>query len=789
MPFGLLKTENGMTKVSVIPHDRVEYTLEHKDFPTLTITEPDGWKTDDKEYARVDDYDGIFTKFSNNLTFFGDGKDFLKLIKSIYGPDTDVILRRRERHPQTNRWLLSYLGYLDFTTYIFENNSVQIKFNSSGLEDIIKTRGTEKIEIERLDTMDGDTIPELTTEKVYHEGRRIFLKSDYAVSETNDSVKAAVDSNAGNTRTQTVALPLVIGTNQHQDIAQSPYFNQTGSENTGDIGMMFLLNIDRDRNFNIDLSFASDIFFQQYENVQWCRYQICLTIYENGFDFDLKERRVLYELRSKGRDHSTNLIAGGISVDTLPKDVDFPFPQFTKQVDNSYSTLLELKEGESAAFEVRLRSDMYVNNNAGVRAYTKNLTSSLTIEEDSFKDPSTSKMVLAHELGARITKIITGKDDAFYSEALGRTDIGYAQDGVNTGALNGFSHGHWIRGFDALPDDEDNKYKAFTTTFKDFVNHNKVAWNLGIGIEKVGLKERIRMEPRAFFFNPNVTIHVGYKNDAGVWVYPQVSNLKRSVAKEHIYSSTQMGYEKGWDNEEAMGLDEPNAKTTFTLPITKSGLKNVYTQVSKYITGSYPIEFIRRKNILEYPTEDHTNDSEIFAQDLKRGASGVFEERKWEDDFEVAPTNIFSVDTATNLRLSVVNILLRHTWVLATSMLKKAGRYILYSSSEGNSKMTTQLIDGKAYTENGTGDTSQVIVKEDLEKAKFDEDWLEFEYKVDIEMIQQIEGSTRLYNGKTIPNFYGLVQFRNDEGNLETGFLFNLKPNDKGVWQLLKANR
>jgi len=587
MPFGLIKTENGMTRVSVIPHDRVEYTLEHKDFPTLIITEPDGWKTDDKEYARVKDYDGIFTKFSNNLTFYSDGRDFLKLIKSIYGPDTDVILRKRERHPKTNKWLLSYLGYLDFTTYIFENNSVKIKFNSSGLEDVLKTRGTEKIEIERLDTLDGDSIPELTTEKVYHEGRRIFLKSDFSVSETNDSIRAAVESNAGNTRTQTVALPLVIGTNQHQDIAQSPYFNQIGSENTGDIGMVFLSNIDRDRDFNIDLNFKSDIFFQQYENVQWCRYQICLSIYENGFDYDLKERSVLYELRSKGRDESINLIDEGISVDSLPKDYDAGFPQFTKQVSNNYKTLLSLKKGESVAFEVRLQSDMYGSNlnprnTAGVRAYTKNLTSSLTIEEDSFKEATTSKMVMAYELGQRLTHIITGEDDVFNSEALGRTDIGYAQDGVNTGALNGYSHGHWIRGFDRLPEDEENKYKAFTTSFKDFVNHNKVAWNLGVGIEKVGLKERIRMEPLSFFFNPNITIHVGYKNDNGVWVYPQVNSLKRYVAKEHIYSSTQIGYEKGWDNEEAMGLDEPNAKTTFTLPITKNmGISNKYAKKSR----------------------------------------------------------------------------------------------------------------------------------------------------------------------------------------------------------------
>ena len=55
-----------MTRVSVIPYNRFEYILEHKDFSPITVTEPDGWKTDAKEYARLDDdgFDGVITQFS-----------------------------------------------------------------------------------------------------------------------------------------------------------------------------------------------------------------------------------------------------------------------------------------------------------------------------------------------------------------------------------------------------------------------------------------------------------------------------------------------------------------------------------------------------------------------------------------------------------------------------------------------------------------------------------------------------------------------------------------------------
>ena len=398
-----------------------------------------------------------------------------------------------------------------------------------------------------------------------------------------------------------------------------------------------------------------------------------------------------------------------------------------------------------------------------------------------------AKAVMAYEMGDRITQIITGRNDAFHSDALGRTDIGYDQDGVNTGALNGFSHGLWIRGFDKLPQSDDNKYKACTTTFKDFVDHNKAVWNLGVGVEKIGLKERIRIEEKAFFYQNIVTIHVGYKDENDNWVYPQVSNLERSVAKKHIYTSLEFGYAKGWDNEEAMGLDEPNSKSTFTTPITNGSLKNTYKQISKYIAGSYPKEFIRRKPISEFPTTDHTNDKETFVHDLKRNGIGGYVERKWQDDFAESPTGIFSPETLTNPRLSIVNNLLRHGWVIASTMIKETGKYIRYGSSEGNSSMTTKLINGKPFTENGTGNTSNIIVKEDLPRAKIDPDKIKFEYKVDTEMIEQIEGST-LIQGKTVPNVYGLVKFRNEESELETAFFDNLKPNDKGIWELLKSN-
>jgi hypothetical protein len=46
---------------------------------------------------------------------------------------------------------------------------------------------------------------------------------------------------------------------------------------------------------------------------------------------------------------------------------------------------------------------------------------------------------------------------------------------------------------------------------------------------------------------------------------------------------------------------------------------------------------------------------QIFFFDLKL-ENNLLAQRKWQDDFEKAPTGIFSPETATNLRLSPFNI-------------------------------------------------------------------------------------------------------------------------------------
>ena len=181
-------------------------------------------------------------------------------------------------------------------------------------------------------------------------------------------------------------------------------------------------------------------------------------------------------------------------------------------------------------------------------------------------------------------------------------------------------------------------------------------------------------------------------------------------------------------------------------------------------------------------TEDTPYDNDNFLMDLKRGITSTFEQRKWQDDFEKEPTGIFDPSSATNLRFSPFNCLLRHSWWFGGGFKKYLTDYVRYGSSTANSQLKTKLTGKNEYSENGN------IINSELATARFFPEWIEFEHVCNFEIMKMVEGKN-IIQGKEIMNFYGLVEFINENNEKEKGFLFNLKPNGKGQWKILKSNR
>src|SRR5690606_1892028 len=213
--------------------------------------------------------------------------------------------------------------------------------------------------------------------------------------------------------------------------------------------------------------------------------------------------------------------------------------------DTTYEITLE--QGESLGLEMLLKSDFDWDIGSLGATYRRDFyykleSGNITIQEDSEFDSTICTAVKPFYLANRLVEILTGRKNAVKSEIL--------QNGKWKNLM--LTHGFWIRGIsreldETLPEDS-RKFKPFTTNLKDFITSLSAICNIGVGIEKIGAREYVIIEDLKYFYNKNTTIRLPY----------QISNVKRTVDQSNFFQSVEVGYEKGGEYEEAMGLDEFN---------------------------------------------------------------------------------------------------------------------------------------------------------------------------------------------------------------------------------------
>lgn len=748
--------------------NRVKYELYNELFGTVQLLQdPKGWDSDSKEIARNEDYLGISSKFSNNLEFFGDGAEFIRNVKDVQDIRGQIILRRYERHPKTDEWTQIYWGHLDLSTYSGNKSSVKVKFNSGGLEQAIKNRESEDFEIDRLTTVNGVSIPDLNTIKVNLDGRRIFLKSTFEKDEINNEVTLGVESDDGNTRSVTASFPMKLKARSHEEV-QSPIGISLGpNDSVGVTGLMFFAQADRDKNVIVK---GSNIKFRpkltQYD-YDWIDFRLCLTTYKDGDSYNVKNRINLWTIYGDFSGDTSQLTNNN---NVLCSVADFEMP-------------IQLLKGESIALEFLLRSDIAFGENNRVTYTVDQTECNLSLEENSIFVPTSAKAVLMHELIDRLVTICADKKNVFKSDYYGRTDIGYVANGK--GAFTGLMHGFWTRGFEKDPNNKDDRFKPITTNLREAIENAVAIHNVSMGIETINNVEKVVVEDIRYFFRDEITIKL--KNP--------VKNVVREPYLKMYYDAVEFGSSKGGNYEEANGLDEPNTKSRYTTVF--SSTKNTYSKVSNYRFDSTGHEFCRRKQYLEYPTTDTSYDGDIFCLDLKpTPVLNIYGLRKWQDDFNVAPEGVFSPETGYNFRYSPLNIALRHSNVFSGCLKKFQDEYLRYASTENNSNLTTELRtdlsykndsaatvgNGYSYTENGN------IHNSELKKGFIYPEKISFEHVCDFDIMEQLNGFS-VIDGKRIPNFYGKVEFTNEYGELEYGWILSVKPNGSGQWEIVKSNQ
>lgn len=751
-------------------YKRVEFRLINLDNGQILVLDstgvnnvPRNWKESDITYKRSTKNFSETREFSKELEFTGGGATFLREAYQAKEVEANVQIQEWRANPYTDVLELFSVGYFDFSEYQSEKTFVKIPINSGGLQALIKGKFNDKFELQRTTSITGEDIGSLELDEFAVINRPLFLNSLLETEDDepdNDSFRMRYGESF---RYGVWAVPLDVVHESDDSVGGviTNNFEVVGArlvDPPNDVRLnfdplderyqLFYYNNSIDRNITLDLDINFYVNFRRNNNLEAHYGKLVLIKYQG-------EENPVFQMPNtyiETVDDPNFIILSDL------KDI----VQGNSRYVNYQSEIeLTLLKGESLSLCVWAGGNFDVFAGAATLDLNfEEINSTIRITEDSVRNdlPRRVNCLRNEDAGKRLLSIISNEPN-YKSEYLSSGE--FKNSAITTGKQ--------IRGFSD---------SAITTSLKEYLENTNALFNMGYNVEVVDGKEMLVHEPLKHFFRQEVVIKIPN----------QVSDVKRTVAKEFIFNTVKSGYKKpNGENlyEEVNGLNEYNVENSYITPITK--VVSEYDIVSPYRADSAGKELTIRQHKEINPTGDYRTDNTIFNLDLKDIGTGVYEEKTWTDIYEEQPTGgdtsateIYSPSTLTGLNYTPFRNMQRHFWVLNSSLTKQTENSIRYTETKGNSNLTTKKVNEIAYSENGS------YVINDLEAPRFVTEWIEFTYEVNYELSQLINGKTNV-NGRFIPNTYFKLEFINEFNQKEYGYLFELKPNKEGKWKVLKA--
>ena len=705
--------------------------------------DPVNYDQSELDLKRSEKTHGIFLTQINNLEFYGEAKTYLENLFALKGVHAKCNLVREEMHPTTDEWEIHSRGYLDFYTRDIKDGKLYLDFVQGGLRDVLTSQMKERFELNRDTDINGKPIPALQTDVLSNQGRDIYLLSVYAEDFSTFTTKSGEWSSVNEDRVSFHPLPLKIVANS-DPLNITTAYPSYGVQDRWELSPanMFFYKADRDRGRTV---VKGNVYFKFLEG--------------DGTRINEFNHR-LSILRFTSNEDGSNLTMDPIpvfeqnlgSIPVSGQEYSIPIPAIE----------LDVKKNESYAigiYSVGQYGGVAVpqNLNGWIANTFTDLKANLTWANDSFYGRTINPCLTAYDVGKRQTEIYTGKN-CFESRLLDGSDDTFLTD-ANHNLV--FAPGGWLRNLKKRDEDGNELPWPMEINWEDYYNSIHALLPVGYGISTAGNSEKIVLEDLRFFFQRTVVGNLG-----------KITITGRNTAAEYCFQSLSFGYTKGGDYEQPLGLDEFNTITNSRSPLT--GTDNKYEATGPSRTDSYGAEDARRKQGKDFPEEDTPYDKDNWLFDVKKvqqtGSVKYFEPRLWQDDFEEAPTGIYSPETAFNLHLSPGWNRYRHSywWSNAITMLQNEN--IQFVNSKNNSGLKTKKAGFPALKEN---ELNVPIPR--FMKPLFKPEWINAEAAFDKVLLDKILGST-LIDGRLVNNYYGLWEFLNEKNQTEYGYIFSVKP-------------
>lgn len=320
----------------------------------------------------------------------------------------------------------------------------------------------------------------------------------------------------------------------------------------------------------------------------------------------------------------------------------------------------------------------------------------LNVTFNSVVPDSSTDAFLTHDVASAITDRIAGQSGLFYSKYLGNPFTVREYDDIGCASLLANMKGLHLRGYKLEGNIDPTKNKPFFQSMQDWWDGINPIHNLGLGYEKIGEDNVIRVERKEYFYD-----------DSEFSI--KLSNVQKITCKydsDVQFSSVKNGYEK-WQSQAANGVGTPSGiDDGQTVQTRNSRFKKVgklLTILSKWIAASLTIETTRRVgNLL---SANYTYDDDTFVIALKNDGGDFTPEL---DENFSSITNLSNSASRYNSRLTPARNFLRWLNYLAGCLQDYSTSFFKFASGEGNYTMTSTMTtscegdeSGESIAENG----------------------------------------------------------------------------------------
>ena len=642
-----------------------KFTLRHPDGVDIFGTEyVSNWADISTSLTEHDVYKGVLREFSNTFEFNGYIRNRIVSMLDIYGYDVPIYLSIEKGNDNKEQW--SFVQWSDELKADIQSIDIdelycKLDFADNEFTAKLMARHDTKVNLDVTESIDGENIGGLAYSNIKLHDRQLIYNTAYELKDVEYTERFygyTEDWEAnqfGQDGVAIISIPFSIKYRSDDNYKEVPFYIGKALEFGSNT---IYLNNDQDRIININ-------------NLR-IKGRLELTGLEGGCSWTLG----IYKIK---KDATANDYVAGVAAyfyRSILQGGDLPrfirragFEEYTAHdIDVTWSGSFELLEGES--FQIRF----FLNKNFNPTYFTPKIT----IEESSLESITTStypetqsNCLRPHEGFSRIVKILTGTT-SFYSEFLGRKDLGYAADGA--GAYLTLQNGRMIRNFPA-PEYQLN------TSLKEMFQSFDAVYCLCATIEKRDNKDVFRVEPYETFRNMKRVVKLG----------DFTNNISRSINPKRIFSEIVVGY-KDQEYEELNGTFQFNGETNYSAPITTEGAK--LDALCKYRADDIGIELTRRLQYADDPSKDYRADKDIFLIDAKH-VNGVLEAKKAEDFVSV--TGIYEPQLAYNLDITPARNLRRWGSYIRAGFIGIEDRKLKFVKGASNQSLTTTKI-GEDYT-------------------------------------------------------------------------------------------